>query len=689
MSRKMTKSDLSRDEISLLLNSEEPKNTKLYGNLYDILLQVKELKAITLEELENQNLNYSGVSALAYNKFILIDNATKEWQATTNIIDNPERTARCQLCNAPKLRYECHIRNTHNNIELLVGSECVNKFKIDGYIDQKKQLIQIQKGHKVVERKNEFYKHFPDYENIIYDSEEYFSTLPILLPDTIYFNLKEVVERIRLIATKYINEGKKPFESRYSSFKLFELAINQFSKLQLKADAHIVNNKDNPLACSRSEIDWLISQNKLKLLQKISENNGIYTLDTLKNMYSANYIQKHIDLIMDRNHSELIKFEKFNDNNLVFSFNKLGYQPPILFQIRLSDFMQQIGANCIIDESFTYRSKNILSISNIINSKNNLLSILGYIDNMMNLLNCVFLIDDITNSLYLYRKGDRAVRLFSNYAFIQTYYKYILLSDDQIKKYLFNIVKGNNNVKWITPELQSKQGIDEKVGMLYKEYKNSHEYNIHLTGRKRYELMTYSVSNNSITNIVEVNFNSPEYISLQRNKLEIGDNQLRNVDYGLYIYDDSLNPIYKKGDILFIQTVQKVKNGTTIIFATKEGIVIKECYSENEELRSVFDFINIPKKECVAYGKVVYCLHNALTSDNLDNIEIFVVDNPKHCLECSKKCTYKLINYIQSGKTPRKINVAICPKCNKYYICKNSYITFNKSKKESNIVFKV
>lgn len=43
MSRKITKLDLSRDEISLLVNSEEPKNTKLYGNLYEILLQLREL----------------------------------------------------------------------------------------------------------------------------------------------------------------------------------------------------------------------------------------------------------------------------------------------------------------------------------------------------------------------------------------------------------------------------------------------------------------------------------------------------------------------------------------------------------------------------------------------------------------------------------------------------------------------
>lgn len=78
MSRKMTKSDLSRADISLLINSEEAKNTQLYGNLYDILVQIRDLKAITLEELKIHNLNHDGVSALTHNRHTLIDNANTD-----------------------------------------------------------------------------------------------------------------------------------------------------------------------------------------------------------------------------------------------------------------------------------------------------------------------------------------------------------------------------------------------------------------------------------------------------------------------------------------------------------------------------------------------------------------------------------------------------------------------------------
>ena len=53
MSRKTTKSIISRDEISLLLNSEEPKDTKLYGNLYSVLSNLQNLKAVSLDQLSD------------------------------------------------------------------------------------------------------------------------------------------------------------------------------------------------------------------------------------------------------------------------------------------------------------------------------------------------------------------------------------------------------------------------------------------------------------------------------------------------------------------------------------------------------------------------------------------------------------------------------------------------------------
>ena len=64
MSRKMTKSILSRDEITLFKHSEELKNTELYGNLYSVLTNISNLKSITINELIELGLNDIGVKYL-------------------------------------------------------------------------------------------------------------------------------------------------------------------------------------------------------------------------------------------------------------------------------------------------------------------------------------------------------------------------------------------------------------------------------------------------------------------------------------------------------------------------------------------------------------------------------------------------------------------------------------------------
>jgi len=43
-------------------------------------------------------------------------------------LENPIES--CELCKHPNIRYQFNIRNQNNGNELLVGSECINKFNI-------------------------------------------------------------------------------------------------------------------------------------------------------------------------------------------------------------------------------------------------------------------------------------------------------------------------------------------------------------------------------------------------------------------------------------------------------------------------------------------------------------------------------------------------------------------------------
>lgn len=473
MSRKMTKSILSRDEITLFKHSEELKNTELYGNLYDILSNFDGHKAVSIEDLSN--LNTKAIAALTYNKKILTANVIKEWFAERTSEEDPTKKVKCGLCNTPN-KYLYYIRNKNNNNVLNVGSRCITKFPgITGYTEQKQQLAQIHKGHKIIARRNEFYDVFPNVEQDILDADTFFHNLPILLPYSLYINLKNEIANMRHIFNTYINEGKTPFKSEKSAIELFQISLEQYASLKSKANIFVDTNINNPLICRQRELNWIIKNNKTKLFIQISKNNGIYTLETLKQIYMLDFIRDHFSDITKKNQFEYFKYENLNENGILFSFKKFGYQNSIQFSIGLGKFMFNIGANCIIESGFQYADKEILNCATIIDSRSNLSSVINFIDDIVFKLNCAFLVDDTTQSLILYRRGDHAIRKFNTNSFLHSYSQYILNEDAIIKQYL-KLLIGDKNTKWIDVETQEKQGIHEKIRKLYKEYKEIHSY---------------------------------------------------------------------------------------------------------------------------------------------------------------------------------------------------------------------
>lgn len=188
----MGKTVLTLDEINLLKNSEELKDTNLYGNLYDCILKLQNPKATSLESIPN--LDDLGRAALTINKKTLIDNVIKEWYAEKVSEEDPNK----------KVTVDCVIRQINIYIILKqkeqtllnVGSRCILKFPgLEGYIEKKQQLNEILKGHQIVNRRNEFYAKFPSVENTISESEKYFSTLPILLPYKLYCDLQSTLKK--------------------------------------------------------------------------------------------------------------------------------------------------------------------------------------------------------------------------------------------------------------------------------------------------------------------------------------------------------------------------------------------------------------------------------------------------------------------------------------------------------------
>lgn len=464
----MSKAVLTLDEINLLLYSEEPKNKKLYGNLYDILNEIKPTKALTDEQFKL--FDDVAISALTYNKKSLINTVIQEWYTERVTEEDPSKKIKCGLCNTPN-KYLYFISNRLNNNILNVGSSCITKFPgIEGYVEQKQQLSNIIKNQKIVARRNEFHKYFPNVEDIISECEKFKNSIPIALPLEIQENLDNTIERLRKIYNMYVESGKKPFKSNLNSFEIFEMNINHYKKLKCDIEKYIKRNISHPHICRKREVLWLKNNNKLQILKSIQINNGFYTVGTVGLIYSHNFVYDNLSNILQHKNTHYVKIYDFKKASpyIDISFQKAGYDYPIVGKITLQDFMKNIGSKCIFDNQYYYSDKDLLSISNIDSSISNIQSILNYIFNMIKKLRCAFLVDHEKNMLVLYRKSDKSIRYLQPKQFVKIYISYILQEDDSIYNFLFRLVR-QPSANWISYEDQEKYNTNEKIGKMYVE----------------------------------------------------------------------------------------------------------------------------------------------------------------------------------------------------------------------------
>lgn len=66
-----------------------------------------------------------------------LPDAFQEWYFNENTIDYEEPIEKCNLCDHEEVRYHFEIENKHNHNTLLVGSQCILRFKLKVYDDGK------------------------------------------------------------------------------------------------------------------------------------------------------------------------------------------------------------------------------------------------------------------------------------------------------------------------------------------------------------------------------------------------------------------------------------------------------------------------------------------------------------------------------------------------------------------------
>lgn len=464
MSRKTTKSILSRDEISLFTKSEELKNTELYGNLYDILCELDDLKAVTLDTLIAHGLNEQGTIILTHKRASLFDNINREWYVESKSAEDPNKKVKCGLCNTPN-RYLFYIRNRLNNRQLNVGSRCMTKFpEIEGYANHKYQLGQIQRSQREAARWLQFHEKFPNAESIIDSATYYFDNLPILLPYDIYYPLSDVVVQLYRIHTKYIKSGTTPITTNKTSFELFDEYTQKYNKLKTIADDVIDKNIKCKFVCKRQEIDWMLQTKKVDLLETISKNQGFYTINTIKYITSIDFLTNNFNIITSCNSSGHIRLvcPKDQYEPFYYSIKSEGYS--FAYQINIKKFMEHIGAECLFNEDFRFGEKELFNVSKIMITNENINSIIEIVKLACSNGGCAFLIDDTTNDLYLYYKADKSIKVFSPPELLKLYDSHKIRKHNDKSKFIGVLLTYR---KWMSLREQETIGIDEKISKLY------------------------------------------------------------------------------------------------------------------------------------------------------------------------------------------------------------------------------
>lgn len=445
---------LTTHEVTLFKNSEAVKNTKLYGNLYEVISNFQGKKVDSISQIPQ--LDKKAINVLMNDRESLKKSVIEEWE-TIGYSYDPTQHAHCNLCHRDNNKYVFYVRNNKNQVILNVGSICIDRFpKPKDFNIQEGLMFEDRTQRSFMNRASISLYEFSQYAyQFINVADRYFSLLPILLPYNLYYGMQESISKMKNL----YNDSP----TTYLEQILVEWRV--YWELKYNANNFVQDNIRHPFICRRKEIDWMLEHNKIDLLDTIAQNDGVYTYDTIKHIYSESIIIDYLQLIIRCNRSPYFIYGKYDNESIEVIFNKNGYTHQIHFQITLHDLIKYLGCYCIMIDNYTYGTDDIIRIAHIQNIQSNIISIIDYTVNMMFGLYCEFLYDGQENQLFIRRLKDGSIAKIDTINFLISYQKLIQRPDDKIKKDLKRIINSIDN--WMSVSTQIKNGIFKKMASLY------------------------------------------------------------------------------------------------------------------------------------------------------------------------------------------------------------------------------
>ncbi|EMS74059.1 hypothetical protein [Ruminiclostridium cellobioparum] len=440
---------VSLEDRQIVLNSEVVKQ---YPVVEQILTKYDKIYKSDFEDTEDFNKQTQTFFEYTFNELVKL--ASNEWYASNRMNEMPsskDEWPTCSLCNTKnKLVY--YIVNKNNKKELNVGSECIYKFPSLGF--NHRQLSQIKndriKKFKRIERINKINSLFPGIENRLSQWKIDYEEIPLILPFDINEGLKLAIKEGFTLYDSYI-EGK----SKDSELEHLNNIIMKYDEYEQKSKLFVETHINSNFACDSKVRNWLIDNNKLRVLVAIMKNNGLINENTIKYIYEENFIKNRLVVLKEAVDKLQIKFIEFRDSNIFFSYKNQDDRIEYILRCDIKDFMLNFG-EVFINSSYSIDFSILSKKLSIVFIDSNIKSLFNKVDFILRRSGYYIKHDYVNNSIEF---NDKRKSMYSTGVlkiFCEGQTPLIFMNDKQAKQSLEEML---NKVSWKSKEEKSKYDI--------------------------------------------------------------------------------------------------------------------------------------------------------------------------------------------------------------------------------------
>jgi len=317
MRRKSQNEIMIVDEKQLLINSSLINE---HEYLSPVLAKFEKISKDDLENPENGIYFTDEVANFFRYSFDTLMEAVEEQWEQAAFYEIVERgTQPCQLCGNEQLINIHKIRNIITLKELLVGSDCIDKFKISKAAEVSQSIRKKKKDADALRRQTEINVQIP---NIGANLRQWYQALndnPIVLPKPLETDTRAFLDEAYTLYENYIN-GK---DMRNSITRINEL-IPQISTCFNSIESFNKENQDKPYVCNRVYKNWLANEygENSEVLDKIKENDGFICNITIKFIHHIPFVNQHIGYIKGFLSEQGMEYINNEENILYFKYKR-------------------------------------------------------------------------------------------------------------------------------------------------------------------------------------------------------------------------------------------------------------------------------------------------------------------------------------------------------------------------------